>query len=64
MGMYLCKLSKVLQPKYHNEWHGDICSTTCPILKEEMQTSLDTEDWNRLKELIKLGEQYDFIDPS
>jgi len=54
MGQYKCPLKDKLKPSRHNEWHPDIASNVCPVLREEMQKALDNENWGRLGALMDM----------
>lgn len=62
MGSYKCPLSGKLKPKTHDEWHGDMFSYDCPVLREEIETAAYQERYKRLRKLLKMGEEVGMLE--
>lgn len=55
MGEYRCPIKDDLKPKSHDEFHWDGGSYTCPILRDEIEKAVKTENWRRLAKLSHLA---------
>lgn len=54
----------LLNPKGHDEWHGDILSSKCPLLREAIENAAINEEYDQVIKLIHLGEKYNYGQPS
>lgn len=60
MGSYRCSLRNKLKPASHDEWHPDMVSSICPVLRDAIEQAACSENYKRLKKLLKLAEDNGF----
>lgn len=56
MGQYRCSLKDKLKLTDHHEWHPDIASNVCPILRDLIEAAAKKEDYEQLARLMKIGD--------